>query len=442
MLALAWPVVLAELGWMTMGLVDTMMVGRVSAEAIGAVSIGSILFFAIAIFGMGLLLGLDTLVSQAFGAGDLQECHRALLQGVTLSLFLTVPLTVFIAAGIPWMPSWGIHPEVLRQTIPYLKAITWSLLPLLLYASFRRYLQGMNLVKPVMFAMISANLVNVIVNWILIFGHLGAPAMGAEGAGWATCFSRVYMALYLFGSVLYENHNRKIGLLLVPFGFDFTRMRRLVALGFPAAMQITLEVGVFAVATTLVGKLTPVALAAHQIALNAASFTFMVPLGIASAGAVRVGQAIGRRDPAAAGRSGWTALLLGTAFMFCAGLAFLLIPQSIIRIFTRDPTVIATGTSLLFVAALFQLFDGLQVVATGILRGAGDTRTPMICNLVGHWLFGLPAGYALCFTWKRGVVGLWIGLSIGLIAVGVVLLWVWTRKVRSLNTSPSLVKIS
>lgn len=442
MLALAWPVVLAELGWMTMGLVDTMMVGRVSAEAIGAVSIGSILFFSIAIFGMGLLLGLDTLVSQAFGAGNLEECHRALLQGVTLSLFLTLPLTALIVAGIPWMPSWGIHPEVLRQAIPYLKAITWSLLPLLLYASFRRYLQGMNLVKPVMIAMISANLINVLVNWILIFGHLGAPAMGAEGAGWATCFSRGYMALYLLGFILYENHNRKMGLFLVPFRPDFKCLRRLVALGFPAAMQITLEVGVFAVATALAGKLTPVALAAHQIALNAASFSFMVPLGIASAGAVRVGQAIGRRDPAAAGHSGWTALLLGASFMLCAGLAFLLVPRSIIRIFTIDPTVIATGISLLFVAALFQLFDGLQVVATGILRGAGDTRTPMICNLVGHWLLGLPVGYALCFTWGRGVVGLWVGLSMGLIAVGAVLLGVWARKVRSLKSSPSLVEIT
>jgi len=207
-------------------------------------------------------------------------------------------------------------------------------------------------------------------------------------------------------------------------------------------MQITLEVGVFAAATTLAGRLEPTSLAAHQIVLNIASLTFMVPLGVASAGAVRVGQAIGRRAAEAAGRSGWMALLLGAGFMSGAGLTFLFLARRIMQIFTDDPKIISTGVSLLFVAALFQLFDGIQVVATGILRGAGDTRTPMICNLVGHWLLGLPVGYALCFIWKGGVVGLWVGLSMGLIAVGVVLLWVWARKVRSLKSLPSLVEIT
>jgi MATE family multidrug resistance protein len=439
MLALAWPVVLAELGWMAMGIVDTMMVGRVSAEAIGAVSIGSVLFFSVAIFGMGLLLGLDTLVSQAFGAKRIEECHQWLLHGIYLSFILTPPLTALIWLGIPWMSSWGIYPEVLRQAIPFLKALTWGLLPLLLYASFRRYLQAVGLVKPVMFVLVTANLVNAGGNWILIYGHLGAPAMGAEGSGWSTCIARVYMALSLLAYVLYYARRQKTGLWQVSLGVTLNRIRELFRLGFPAAMQITLEVGVFAAATTLAGRLEPTSLAAHQIVLNIASLTFMVPLGVASAGAVRVGQAIGRRDPEAAGHSGWTALSLGGGFMLCAGLSFLLFPSAILRIFTFDPRVVATGVSLLLVAAIFQLFDGLQVVATGILRGAGDTRTPMVYNLLGHWLLGLPVGYALCFIWGKGVVGLWIGLSIGLIAVGAVLLWVWSRKVRSLKSSETLV---
>ena len=297
MFALAWPVVAAELGWMSMGIVDTMMVGRVSAEAIGAVSIGSVLFFSVAIFGMGLLLGLDALVSQAFGAGNLQECHQWLVDGVYLSLILSLPLMALIWLGIPLMPSWGIHPEVLNQTVPFLKALTWGLLPLLLYASFRRYLQAMGLVKPVMFVLVTANLINAAGNWILIYGHLGAPAMGAEGSGWSTCLARLYMSVSLMVYILYHDRRYQTGLLKTPLIPSLKRIRQLVRLGFPAAMQITLEVGVFAAATTLAGKLEPTSLAAHQIVLNIASLTFMVPLGVASAGAVRVGQAIGRRDP-------------------------------------------------------------------------------------------------------------------------------------------------
>jgi MATE family multidrug resistance protein len=341
--------------------------------------------------------------------------------------------------SIPWMHSWGIHLEVLRQTIPFLKALTWGLLPLLLYASFRRYLQAMGLVKPVMFALITANLVNVIGNWVLIFGHLGGQAMGAEGSGWSTCLARIYMAFSLLLYILYHDRRHKTGLLRIPLKLSLQHLQRLLRLGFPAALQITLEVGVFAVATTLAGKLDPASLAAHQIVLNVASLTFMVPLGVASAGAVRVGQALGRRDPVAAGHTGWTALLLGTSFMLGAALTFLLFPKTILEIFTFEPTVISTGISLLFVAAFFQVFDGVQVVATGVLRGAGDTRTPMICNLVGHWLLGLPVGYVLCFAWGLGVVGLWIGLSLGLIAVGAVLLGVWWRKVSSLKGTHTLV---
>jgi MATE family multidrug resistance protein len=440
MLRLSGPVVLAELGWVTMGIIDTMMVGRVGPEAIGGVSVGSITFFSVAIFGMGLLLGLDTLVSQAFGAGDLKACHHNLFQGAYLSLFLTIPLSLLVLSFIPLLNSWGLNPGVLKQTFPYLKAIVWSLLPLLLYATFRRYLQAMNQVKPIMFALISANLVNAVGNWILIFGHLGAPAMGAEGAGWATCFSRIYMALVLLAAIWAYDRRTQSGLWTSAKGLDVKRTARLIQLGLPASLQITMEVGVFGAATALAGKLTPIALASHHIALNAASFTFMVPLGIASAGAVRVGQAIGRADPTGASRSGWTALCLGTCFMAVSGLAFLTIPHQILRIFTTNSVVIDSGVTLLSVAAVFQLFDGLQVVATGILRGAGDTRTPMICNLIGHWFLGLPTGYILCFMLGWGVLGLWMGLSVGLILVGAVLLLVWSRKVIQLNRELNRVK--
>ena len=433
MFKLAWPVVLSEIGWMMMGVVDTIMVGRVSPEAIGGVSIGSVLYFTVAVFGMGVLLGLDTLVSQAFGGRRLDECHAWLLHGVYLSFGLLVPLTLLLLLFFPLLPVWGIDPAVLQQTFPYFTALLWGLLPLLLFCSFRRYLQAVNQVKPILFAMISANLVNAFGNWILIFGKLGAPAMGAEGAGWSTTLSRVYMMAVLLVAIIWHERRERMGLWQTRLKLEPARLGRLLRLGCPAAMQIVLEVGVFAAATALAGRLTPVALAAHQIAMQVASLTFMVPLGMASAGAVRVGQALGRHDLEAAEHSGWMALMLGAGFMGLAGLGLLSIPRIIMRIFTVDVAVISVGASLLLLAAVFQLFDGVQVVTTGILRGTGDTRTPMVCNLVGHWLIGLPVGYMFCFLMGWGVFGLWIGLSLGLILVGAVLLWVWSRRVVSLK---------
>jgi MATE family multidrug resistance protein len=429
MTGLAVPVVLAELGWIAMGVVDTVMVGRVSAEAIGAVGVGSILFFAVGIFGTGLLLGLDTLVPQAFGADDLEDCHHTLFQAVYLCLGLAPILMVLMSVSVPLLRGWGLHPDVLELAIPYIRVVIWSALPLLLFTAFRHYLQGMNLVRPIMVVLVSANLVNVFANWLLIFGKLGFPAMGAEGAGWATCISRVYMCLGLLAYILYRERRYDVGLSRRSLALDVDRIRHLTRLGFPAALQRGLEIGVFAMATALIGRLDPVSLAAHQIAINIASVTFMVPLGISSAGAVRVGQALGRRDPQAARRSGWTALFLSSAFMSVAGLTLLLIPRVILRGFTTDPAVIATGVTLLFIAAIFQLFDGLQVVATGVLRGAGDTRTAVVTNVVGHWLLGLPIGYVLCFELGWGAPGLWVGLSVGLIAVGVLLLYVWAQRV-------------
>ena len=315
MLLLATPVVLAEIGWMTMGLVDTLMVGGLGPEAIGAVGIGTSLFMGVAIFAMGLLLGLDTLVSQAFGAGREGECHGWLLHGAALSLGLAVPVTLVLRLLSSGLDAWGLHPTVLSLLRPYLDALTWSVLPLLLYAAFRRYLQGMGVVRPVMAALVAANLLNLFANWVLIHGRLGAPALGVAGSAWATVIARIGMTATLLVVILYRERGRKPGVLAPPWRIDRGRMRLLVSLGLPAAMQITLEVGVFAAATALAGRLAPTSLAAHQIAINIVSFTFMVPLGVASAGAVRVGQAIGRRDHEGAARSGWTAILLGAVSM-------------------------------------------------------------------------------------------------------------------------------
>jgi len=437
MVRMALPLVLAEIGWMAMGVEDTMFVGRVNAEAIGAVGLGTMLFYGIAIFGSGLLLGLDTLVSQSFGAGDEDDCRHSLISGVWLSLFLIPIVMGLIWAIIPLLSAWAIDPGVLRDTQPYLSVLNLSAPFLLLFFGFRRYLQAINIVRPIMITLLTANLVNIFFNWIFVFGNLGAPRLGAEGSALATLGSRIYMAAVL-AAIIWTNDPR---LPHVSWKPDFSRVKELLRLGMPAATQMGLETGVFAVVTVLIGKLGATALAGHQIALQTVSLTYMMPLGISSAAAVRVGQAIGRGDYEGMARAGWTALGLGATVMSCAALTLLALPYWIARLFTPEADVIAAGVVLLRIAAFFQLFDGLQVVATGALRGAGDTRTPMVCHFTGYWVIGLPLGWWLCFrgvassqqpvaSGGMGAPGLWIGLSVGLVVIGVVLVGVWRRKVR------------
>jgi MATE family multidrug resistance protein len=307
----------------------------------------------------------------------------------------------------------------------------WSAPPLLAYVVFRRYLQAMNIVRPVMIALAAANVINLAGNWAFIYGHLGFPAMGIKGSAYATVASRLMLAVSLFGVILYNERDRPSGLHDVPWRWETERVWRIFRLGWPAAVQITLEVGVFAVASAMAAQIGPMASAANQVVLNIAGLIFMIPFGLGSAAAVRVGQAIGRGDHDGMQRAGWTALALGSIVMSASAMLFLIMPAPLIRIYSSDAGVIELGIILLFICSVFQLFDGLQTVATGALRGLGDTRTPMVFNLVGHWAIGLPIGYVLCFNRDWGVAGLWTGLSTGLILIGASLLIAWNVKSRA-----------
>ena len=436
-LRMALPLVLAELGWMSMVIVDTMMVGRLpySAEAIGAVSISSSIFIVFAFFAEGLMAGLDTLVSQAFGAGNREDCHRSLVN----SIYLTIAVAPFLAIPVWYIPlyfeQFGVTHSVAVLATPYMRTLAAGLLPLILYFAVRRALQGMNMVRPIAFALVTANIVNVLGNYVLIFGKFGFPALGVTGSGWATAISRTYLAVVLVGYLLWYDARHKTELLKTPVQPDLQRIRRIIALGLPAAMQITAEVAVFALVAALIARLGAVAQASHQIALNTVAFTYMVPLGISAAAAVRVGQAIGRRDPAGARLAGNTAIILGAGFMSCMSIALLVFPRYIARIYTTDQTVIRNAIWLLAAGAAFQLFDGIQTVATGCLRGTGDTRTPMMCHFSAYWLLGLPLGTWLCFRRHWGALGLWVGLSLSLIVIGILLLIFWRRRIQRLVTS-------
>ena len=436
-LRLAIPLVLAELGWMSMAIVDTMMVGRLpnSAVAISAVSLGGILVHILAFFGGGLLIGLDTLVSQAFGAGQREDCHRSLVHGIYLSLALTPLLVTPVWFFDSLLRLARIPPDIVALAVPYSKAMAWGTLPLLLYFAVRRCMQGMNMVRPIAFALVTSNIINAAGNWLLIYGKLGAPAMGAVGSGWSTAWARIYLAAVLVGYLLWYDRKHRTDLLRTPIQPDLMRIRRLIALGLPAAMQITLEIGVFALVTALIGRLGAVSLASHQIALNTVSLTYMVPLGISSAAAVRVGQAIGRRDPQGAADAGGSAIFFGAVFMTLAGIALVVFPRWIARLYTPDAAIIRSTVLLLAAGAAFQLFDGIQTVATGALRGAGDTRTPMLCHFTAYWIIGLPLGAWLCFRRNMGAFGLWAGLSLALILIGIVLLFAWRRTVRKFSAA-------
>ncbi len=425
----ALPVVVSELGWMAMSLVDTIMVGRLGKEAIGAVGLGNIVFYSVVVFGIGLVMGLDTLVSQAFGAGDLADCHHSLVQGVYLALAVSPVLMVAIAACVPLLALAGIEPAVVSLASPYLRVMNWGLAPLLVFFALRRYLQGMNLVMPALVSLLVANLTNWLGNWVLVYGHFGAPAMGVRGSAWATVISRIAMLAMLAGWAFVHAARRRTGLLDTSLRPDRARLRRLLALGLPSGAQYSLETLVFGAAAFLAGRLGATALAAHEVVLQIAATAFMVPLGVSAAGSVRVGQAIGRGDPAGAARAGWVALAIGVGFMAISALTMLAAPGLILGRFTTDAGVLATSRSLLATAALFQIFDGTQVVGSGALRGLGETRLPMYANLVAHWVIGLPIGYLLAFPGRWGAFGLWIGLASGLAAAGTIIVTAWWLRV-------------
>jgi MATE family multidrug resistance protein len=434
---LAWPVILAEIGWMAMGIVDTLMVGPLGPIAIGGVGVAGILFFAVAACSMGLLLGLDTVVAQAYGAGDHDACRRWFWQGLWLGALASIPLTLVLWLERANVAMLRLHPDVLPVVRGNLEILWLSLFPLFVYAASRRYLQAIGLVRPVMVALIAANVVNAIGNWAFIYGHLGLPAIGTDGAAWATLAGRVAMALVPVVTVFVHDWRqqrlpgwRGTPVWRVPMRPQPAALARLLRLGVPAALQMVFEVTVFALASAMAASQQPSAIAAHQIALELAGLAFMVPLGIASAAAVRVGHAAGRRDGPGSAHAGWAAIALGVAAMTATAIVFLLVPRLLIGLFTRDADVIRTGTTLLGVAAIFAIFDGVQVVATGALRGLGDTRRPMIWNLLGHWSIGLPIGWTLAFVAGWGVLGVWVGLSTGLIVVAVALTRVWARTAR------------
>jgi MATE family multidrug resistance protein len=437
-LTLALPLILGEVGWMAMGIVDTVMVGHMANPAltISAAALGQVLYNTIAFGIAGILLGLDTFLSQSHGAGKFDEANRWLLHGLILAAGLALTLILIIVFAPVFMLRLPIDHAVLTGSVAFLRALNYGTPALFLYFTLRRYLQAFNHVRPIALALVTANLINAAGNWILIYGHswgpIHIPALGVTGAGLATSISRWYLALFMVVALYRIERRHEYGLRSMVRHFEPHRLRRLALLGAPAGGQIFVEISIFGVVTYLIGIMGRLPLAGHEIALNCASLTFMVPFAISAAAAVRVGQAVGRKAPAEAASAGWAAILLGAGCMAVFSAVLLLFPHPIARTFTADRAVIAATIPLLFVAALFQFFDGLQITATGALRGAGNTHAGLIVQIVGYWIIGLPIGYVLAFRLHHGAVGLWLGLCAGLIVAGVTLTLIWRHTTRAL----------
>jgi multidrug resistance protein, MATE family len=447
LLRLAAPLIAGELGWMSMSVVDTSMVGRLphSAVPMAAAALAQVIFNTFT-FGIGgVLLGLDTLISQAFGAKEIASANRWLLHGLVLALALSALLIGIFAFGSVVLNHMPVDRAVLAQAVPALYGLNWGVVPLLLYFTLRRYLQAAHLAKPIAFALVSANLINFIGDWLLIYGHqwhfgshtLSIPAYQVVGSAWATSFARVYLMVVLLIAILRADRRHRYGLLTTSRRIEFQHLRRLFRLGAPAGAQIFVEIAVFAAVTALIATMGPLPLAGHEVALQLASTTFMVPYAISTATAVRVGHAIGRirtghAPPQAAAAAGWSGILAGATFMLFAAMIFLTVPATLARIFTPDRGVIAAAVPLLLVAAGFQFFDGIQITVTGALRGAGNTLAPFFTHLVCYWIVGMPLGILLGFRAHLGAAGLWLGLLIALTGAAILLLAVWRHTTKLL----------
>ena len=439
MIRIAFPLALAEVGWMSMGLVDTVMVGHLphAAVPLSAAALAQVLYNTLA-FGIGgILLALDTTIAQSHGAEDYPAANRWFFQGVLLATAIALLLMALYALapiGLRHLPT---ERAIFEAAIPTLQALSWGTIPLMVYFALRRYLQAFNHVRIVAAALISANLVNIFFDWLLIFEHdwhfggvhLAWSAHGVVGSGIATSLARLYQAIFAITAILIVNRRNHYGLLNHGLLHSLTphwhSIRRLLALGVPSGATILVEIAIFAVVTSLIATLGPVPLAGHEIALNCISFTFMIPLGISAAASVRVGQAIGRGSASEAKAAGWAAIALGGGVMLCASVLFLSLPHAIAAAFTHDAPVIAAAVPLFFIASIFQLCDGLQITALGALRGAGDTHSGLITHACSYWLLGLPLGTYLCFHQHLGARGLWLGLCVSLVVTGFVLLNRW-----------------
>ncbi|GAA0879770.1 MATE family efflux transporter [Algoriphagus jejuensis] len=411
---LAYPVMLSQLGQVSVGVADSMMVGRLGALPLAASSLGNSIFFVILMFGIGISMGITPLVSKADGKGKTTRISRLFSHGLWINIATSILLTVAVLGLSQGLYFLDQPEEVVVLAIPYLLIITASLLPFMVFQTFKQMAEGLSQTKQAMFITIFANLVNVFLNWVLIWGKFGFPQMGLNGAGMATLISRVLMALMMGGYILLSPRYKKYQFRLSLLGASFPMISRILKIGVPTGFQFIFEVSAFSTAAIMMGWIGVNALAGHQIAINLASISYMMATGLATAGMIRVSNQIGKGNLKAMREAGMVVFGMVTIFMLGSAVIFFSLRFFLPTLYIGDPEVVALSASLLVIAGLFQLSDGLQAVGLGVLRGLEDVKIPTIVTALAYWVLGLPLGYFLAFNLEMGAVGIWYGLLIGL----------------------------
>lgn len=420
-LSFAFPVIISQMGHVMVYLADSIMIGRTGTTALAACSLGNAVFTVFLVFGMGYSYGITPLIAQENGKKNYKQCGILLEHGLFANLCIGVLLFAMIYVFAQLLPQLGQAPDVAAQAMPFLKIIGFSMIPLMIFLSFKQFAEGLSFTKQSMYISITANILNVILNYILIYGHWGFPALGLKGAGYANFMARAFMAvcmmILVIRSPLFEKYRKEFHIRNIQKSI----LIKISKIGVPVALQFVFEVSAFTGAAIIIGWIGTAELAAHQIALSLAAMTYMAASGISSAATVRVGHEYGRRYFSDLRIAGFSSFVLVILFMGSCALGFILLRNILPGFYVQDPEVIRIAASLLLIAAFFQLSDGVQVVGLGSLRGMSDVKIPTLITLLAYWIIGLPLGYILGFKLQLGVQGVWYGLLTGLSVAAVLL---------------------
>ncbi len=413
-LKLALPVMLSQAGQIATQLADNIMVGRLGAVPLAAVSFGGTIYFIVFLFGLGFAMGLTPLVGHHFGRGDFRQSSIEFQNSMLLCTMAGIVTTALMLGLVPLMHHMGQDPGVVSMAIPYYKYLAWSMLPVMVFSCFRQFLEGVGNTRMAMHILLWSNVLNIILNYILIFGKLGAPRMGAAGAGLATLIARLLTPVAI---VVYFRHKDSLRRYLLFFKGEFFSWRRLkdqFMIGLPISSQLAMETSLFSLGSIMVGWIGALQLAANQIAINVASMTFMIILGISSATTIRVSHEMGRGNLPGVLRSANAARHIALLYNFVMATLMVLFRKYIPMVFTDDPELIAAASRLLILTAIFQLSDGMQAVTLGILRGMKDVKATAVIACFSYVLVALPVGYCFAFPLGMGASGVWAGYVVGL----------------------------